>query len=314
MNFLHRAVLSATLAAPSILAAQSNDLGPLILRLPASARALAMGNVAVVGRDDDVLFYNPAQLVAARGMSVSMEQFSPTAHAGAISSVTRYGTGGIAIGATLAEFDSPFGSYPTARLDLVQGGPVVGSAASVVVGVAQVFKSTRIGGSAKFVEDRVGPTRNSGAVFDLGLGRDFFGYNFGLSVQNIGESFEPTSPPGSEFVGLRSRMPLRTTFGAAHGWNTDMFDITATGAVSTLRDGFVVPAGGGEISYSWLDGYTIVARAGGRRPETGEGPFTAGLGFTMDRLSIDYAFETLKTSIASNGGLRAAHRIGVRIR
>ena len=30
-----------------------------------------MGNVAVAGRDDDVLFYNPAQLVAARGMSVS---------------------------------------------------------------------------------------------------------------------------------------------------------------------------------------------------------------------------------------------------
>ena len=86
-----------------------------------------------------------------------------------------------------------------------------------------------------------------------------------------------------------------------------MFDFNATGAVSVLRDGFIVPAGGGEMSYSWLDGYTVILRAGGRRPERGEDPFTAGLGFTVDRLSIDYALETLS-------GSRVANRIGLRIR
>ena len=49
------------------------------------------------------------------------------------------------------------------------------------------------------------------------------------------------------------------------------------------------------------------ARAGVRRPVPGEAPFTAGLGFTMDRLSIDYAVEALS-------GSRAGHRIGLRIR
>jgi hypothetical protein len=102
-------------------------------------------------------------------------------------------------------------------------------------------------------------------------------------------------------------MPLRTTLGAARGWSTNVFDFNATGAVSVLRDGFVVPAGGGEMSYSWLDGYTVILRAGGRRPEHGENPFTAGLGFTVDRLSIDYALETLS-------GSRVANRIGLRIR
>jgi hypothetical protein len=307
MNFLQRAVSFAALAAPSLMLAQSVDLAPLCLFLPASPRALALGNVAIASRDDDVLYYNPAQLVAARGMSMSIEQFSPTARTGALSSVTRFNSGGIAVGATVAEFDSPIGSYPIVRSDLVTGGPVAGSEASLVFGMAQVFKSLRVGAAAKFVEERIAQSRNSGTVFDVGLGRDFFGYTFGLAVQNIGESFGPTSRPGTEFLGVNSRMPLRTTVGAARGWNTDVFDFSATAAVSTLRDGFVVPAGGGEVAYSWLDGYTVILRAGGRRPERGEGPLTAGLGFVVDRMSIDYALETLS-------GSRVAHRIGLRIR
>jgi hypothetical protein len=266
-----------------------------------------MGNVAVAGRDDDVLFYNPAQLVAARGTSASAEQFSSTARTGAWSSVIRFNSGGVAIGGTIAEFDSPLAAYPVARADLVSGGPVLGSSGSFVLGFAQPVKSVRIGGAAKFVEERIGPTRSARGLFDVGLGRDFFGYAFGLAVQNIGESFAPTTPPGSEFILRGSRMPLRTTFGAMRGWNTNTFDFTATAAVSTLRDGFVVPAGGAEMSYSWLDGYTVIFRAGGRRPEHGEGPITAGLGLTVDRLSIDYALETLS-------GSRVANRIGLRIR
>jgi hypothetical protein len=307
MNFLQRAVFSAAIAVPAGLFAQSNDLGPILLRLPSSTRALAMGNVAVAGRDDDVLFYNPAQLVAARGTSLSVGQLSSTARSGALSTVIRFNSGGVALGATMAEFDSPLAAYPIARADLVSGGPVLGSSGSLVVGVAQVIKSLRIGGAAKFVEERIGSTRSSRAVFDAGLGRDFFGYAFGLAVQNIGESFAPTTPPGSEFIRLGSRMPLRTTLGAMRGWNTTTFDFTATAAVSTLRDGFVVPAGGAEMFYSWLSGYTVIVRAGARRPEKGEGPLTAGAGLTVDRLSLDYAIETLS-------GSRVAHRIGLRVR
>ena len=307
MNLLQRAVFSTALLLPTGLTAQSGDLGPILLRLPASVRALAMGNVAVAGRDDDVLFYNPAQLVAARGTSVSMEQFSSTAHTGSLSTVIRFNSGGVAIGATMAEFDSPLAAYPVARADLVSGGPVLGSSGSLVIGAAQVIKSIRIGGAAKFVDERIGPTRSARGVFDVGLGRDFFGYAFGLAVQNIGASFEPTTPPGSEFIRRGSRMPLRSTFGAMRGWNTTTFDFTATAAVSVLRDGFVVPAGGAEMFYSWLSGYTVVVRAGGRRPETGEGPLTAGAGLTVDRLSLDYAVETLS-------GSRFGHRIGLRIR
>jgi hypothetical protein len=80
-----------------------------------------------------------------------------------------------------------------------------------------------------------------------------------------------------------------------------------TADVSALRGGFVAPAGGAEVGYSWLDGYAIALRAGGRRPGAGEGAVTAGAGLSVDRLSVDYALETLS-------GSRTAHRIGLRIR
>jgi hypothetical protein len=269
MNLLQRAVLSTALLLPTGLTAQSGDLGPILLRLPASVRALAMGNVAVAGRDDDVLFYNPAQLVAARGTSVSMEQFSSTAHTGSLSTVIRFNSGRSRDRRDDGRIRQSARGVSGRPSGFGFGGTRARILGSLVIGAAQVIKSIRIGGAAKFVDERIGPTRSARGVFDVGLGRDFFGYAFGLAVQNIGESFEPTTPPGSEFIRRGSRMPLRSTFGAMRGWNTTTFDFTATAAVSVLRDGFVVPAGGAEMFYSWLSGYTVVVRAGGRRPETG---------------------------------------------
>src|SRR4051812_18391136 len=52
--------------------AQNVGYGPLALTLPTSARTLAMGDIGVASRDDDVIFYNPAQLSVARGTSFSL--------------------------------------------------------------------------------------------------------------------------------------------------------------------------------------------------------------------------------------------------
>jgi hypothetical protein len=67
------------------------------------------------------------------------------------------------------------------------------------------------------------------------------------------------------------------------------------------------PAGGAELGWSWLDGYNVVVRAGARSPLAGEGPLTAGAGVNADRVSIDYAVESLS-------GSRVGHRLGIRIR
>jgi hypothetical protein len=184
---------------------------------------------------------------------------------------------------------------------------VNGSDASLVVGVAQVLKSIRIGAAAKYAQETIGGSRGSGALFDVGLGREFFGYSFGLSAQNLGKAITPSVVPTSSFLQPPAHLPFRATFGAAKNINFDLFDIAATAAVSTLRDGFIIPAGGAELTYSWLDGYVVQFRAGARRPEPGEGAITAGAGLTVDRLTLDYALETLS-------GSRVAHRIGLRVR
>lgn len=307
MHSLFKTALLAIAMAPVALSAQEENVAPLLMRLPMGARPLAMGNVGVVSRDDDALFYNPAQLSFARGMSASIEQFSSTARTGALSTVTRFSTGGVAIGASVAQFDAPIGTYPATRQDLVRGGPVKSSDASLVVGIAQVFKSTRIGVAAKYVQETIGASRASGALFDVGLGRDFFGYSFGLSAQNLGDAFTPSVVPTSSFLVVPAHLPFRATLGVSRGKSFDQFDVAATAAVSTLRDGFIIPAGGAELTYSWLDGYVVQFRAGARRPEPGEGTITAGAGLTVDRLTLDYALETLS-------GSRVAHRIGLRVR
>lgn len=64
-------VLCACLPARSF--AQAPPAGPLLLILPATPRTAALGNAWVAGRDQEVLFYNPAQLIGAhQGMDLSI--------------------------------------------------------------------------------------------------------------------------------------------------------------------------------------------------------------------------------------------------
>jgi hypothetical protein len=71
----------------------------------------------------------------------------------------------------------------------------------------------------------------------------------------------------------------------------------------------VLPAIGGQILYTPLDGWTFTARAGVRRPapSSNQRPITGGVALTLDRLTVDYAIEGVK-----NGD--AVHRIGLRLR
>src|SRR5438067_4813541 len=123
MNF-RRLALAAALAVPafgpSTLAAQ--QMAPVILRLPSGTRTLAFGNTGVASRDDEVIFFNPAQLVVANGFSVSGEYLASTAGTGALSAVTRFNGGGIGLGMRMANYELPSGKFPATRRTMLDAG------------------------------------------------------------------------------------------------------------------------------------------------------------------------------------------------
>jgi hypothetical protein len=319
MTFL-RVVAAAALLAPAMLIAQgSRAYAPIVLQLPGGARPLSMGNVGIGSRDDDVIFYNPSQLVNARGFSASAERYSSTAGGGSLSGVTRLNNGGIGIGVRVLDYEAQANGFPATRATSLDAGSGSGTALEASIGVAQVIKGLRVGGAAKYVEDNAQLVRVSRAALDVGVSKDMFRfYTIGLTVQNIGRSMSVPCSNTTKCTSLvqdgpmsatltRVKLPLRTTLGFVGSHQLGEFDFVGTAAVSVLYKDFVIPAGGMELGYSWLSGYSIALRAGARRPLPGEQAFTAGAGYTMDRLSIDYALETLS-------GSRMGHRVGLRVR
>jgi hypothetical protein len=322
MNAPLRALLwlSAPFLVPALLAAQAADggpYGPIGLLLPSGPRTMALGNTGVAGRDDDVIFFNPAQLVIARGFSGSIERYSATSAGGALSAVTRFNTGGIAMGMRMVDYETPTSVYPLDRGSMLNAAAGNGTSLEAVVGVGQVIKGVRVGLAGKYVEDNVPAIRVSRGAVDLGVSKDFFGpYTFALAVQNIGASTEIpcsttrtcTPPTSNQFPGTNPvYLPLRTTFGVQTQRPVGQLDLMATAALWMLRADWVGASAGAELGYSWLDGYSVALRAGARSTLPGEAAFTAGAGFTMDRLSIDYAAEALT-------GSRWGQRIGLRVR
>jgi hypothetical protein len=290
-------LLLAALAFTTIASQAARAQG--ILRLPASARALGMGNIGVVGRDDDVVFYNPAQLAVARGTTLSGERDSespgsgpPNFVTGAVSSAIAFGTGGVGIGGMFARTVT----YPNPTFL----NSVISVAATAAA--AQVIKSIRVGIAGKYLGEQADRTYESRTMFDLGLARPFRQYfTAGLAVQNV-------QIAGDD---LTSAAPTKATLGASAIGPVGPYDMMLIAAVSMDdHDHRARAAAGAEINWSWLNGYNVAFRAGVRDPLAGEKPYTVGLGLSVDRLSLDYALETLGVSGISHSG----HRIGLRVR
>lgn len=295
MNVVRCLIAGSLLTAPMSALRAQHVFGPPVLQQPAGPRTLAMGGVGVTSRDDEVLFFNPAQLVIANGFSASGERYSPDASGSAMSAVTRFNGGGVALGMRTNNFN-----VGSAAASGTPGGLFTTTSLEGSLGIAQVVKGLRIGGALKYAEQDLGSSRVEGGLADLGVAKQLFGsYTVGAVVQNLGHDM--TDGP------VTVELPTTTTIGVSRGGPVGEFDLLGTAALSWRRGSVFSPAGGIEVGYSWLSGYNIAIRAGGRRPLPGEKALTGGAGFTMDRLSIDYAVEAFS-------GSQLGHRIGLRIR
>ncbi len=303
------AFMASALVSPLVspLAAQPVGEGPLVLRLPASARILSMANAGIVSTDGDAMFYNPGMLASSRGSAISLQRYGANGTAGSMATATTSGSMTIGIGAQLVSYSAPAGAdyadvMSPGATRLSDSGSVSASSTALTFGFAKTIKGFRFGASAKYVEDRIGASHDGTVAFDIGMNRALGPGTLGFVVQNLGA--------GPRLDGIEGTLPRRIGIGfgafraiAAH------WDLGAQTALTLEGDLFVRPAGGAELAYVPIEGVAITLRQGFRLPrERDESLITAGLGIAVDRIAIDYAMEPMR------GGRPVSHRVGLRVR
>jgi hypothetical protein len=298
-------IVASVAGAPA--AAQDPQTAPLVLRLPGGTRALGMGNAFVAGRGPEALFYNPAQIGVQRGAALSIQRFGSASTLGSFSTAGGLGKVALAAGVQYLNYHTPSGAFFFTPPGLLTQGAVLGSSslAATVAGAIR-WKGVRFGAAAKYVEERVFVERDGSGALDVGAAKDVGGLSVGLAVQNLGARLSYPS------VDQHADLPSRVTLGAAFSGKDigTYFDLGASAAISRERDGRIVPAGGVELTYEPVSGWTFTGRVGARRVDGGtspsESPLTLGASFGLDRFALDYAFVPYR-------GVGAAHRIGIRI-
>jgi hypothetical protein len=286
---------------------QSGYEGPLVLRLPASARMLGMANAGVSSSDGDALFYSPGMLTQARGAAMSIQRYGANATAGSFASVQTLGSLSVGIGAQFLRFSTNptdwVGEAEQGAARLSDGGSEGASSTAFTLGLGRVVKGIRMGAAVKYAEERLGSVTDGVVAFDLGMSKALGPATLAVAVQNMGA--------GPDMYFVNGPLPTRLTVGFGGGlfpiW--EKWDIGMQSQVSVERDGFVRPAGGVELGYVPVEGVAFVVRSGLRLPREPDEPLaTAGLGITADRYSVDWAIEPMR------GGRPVVHRLGLRIR
>ncbi len=304
------------IAIPSLLAAQVHVPPSAVLRLPSSPVALSLGDVGIVSTNADVLFYNPGMLSQARGVAASVQQYGSGGTAGAFASVQALGSVSVAVGARLADWSHSTGTRVFAGamgggdVLLPRSGPRGTSSLALSAGAARPVGPLRVGLGATYLRESASSDHQQAMLFDVGAALSMGFTTLGVVVQHVGET--PALPGGflpTHILPARPESPWRGVIGfGAGGPLSTWFDFGVTAQVAVTSSWEVQPAGGLELSYVPLEGVAIAGRVGARQPrDAGESAATAGVGFTLDRYSLDYAIEPFRDG-------PAAHRVGVRIR
>ena len=194
------------IASAAALSAQTPTSLPLVLRLPAGTRALGLGDAGVAGVDDDVIFYNPAQLALVRGTTVSGQRYARGNTAAAFSTVLAFAGGGLGVGAQWLGFSTRALTFPIATAALDTAGILTASSAAVTVAFARAIKGVRVGLSSKVAQESAPMTRSTSGFVDVGLEKNYRAIGIGLALQNV-----------STFGVAHTLEPSRVTFGVLSG-------------------------------------------------------------------------------------------------
>lgn len=273
---------------------------PLALRLPASARALALGDLFPVGQaSPDAVFYAPAFAQGLRGIGAGLQWFEESSVLLTASGGQEWLGGAVGIGVRALSYAAD--DLSPRRPHLFGGGTVPVSERSVGLTYARRVFGVEVGATAKWVEQRIAEGSDDGAAFDLAAGKGLGPVRVQLAAFDVG----PDLALGSLGVPLPTRVGF--TAAATRPKPVGPLDVMPVLGI-TWEDGEdLAPAAGLEVAYWPLVGRTFFARGGIRRAPEGARAFTLGGGFAGDVIVLDYAYEPHESG-------RAAHRIGVAFR
>ncbi len=297
---------------------------PLVLEAPASTEAMAFGNAPnLQGQDASLLFYGPAFLAGASGASFGFQRFGSDGTLASVAAATEQNDFGLAVGLQYLSY----GADDLARAQDIQSVALGGGALGVdefvaSVGLSRELLGLETGVVLKWVEQSVDRSNDHTVAFDVGVGKDLGPIVLGLTTRNLGSNLEPepVSCPVCDPASPTSAAGLELPSLVALGLTSDEFEVGAldmffTTQVMRRRDGEVIPAGGVELSYWPLPGYTFRLRAGAQRVvEDRRSPLTFGAAFTGDRLTIEYAYQAFDDDGELGSSSTGGHRFGFRWR
>lgn len=294
-------------ATPALLCAQGGRSAAVVLELPASARALGVGNAyGAFGMDESSIFYNPAQLagMARAAAGGSVQRYLASSTLASLAAAMPIGGGHtFAIGIQSLDYGSEAERVtdPATGSGVPTGGTV--SASDVVVSAAYAARAGRwrAGITGKYISQRIAGSGGSagaidaGAVFDAG-----HGITLAAAEQNVGGDITT--------LGTAAPLPRMTRLSVSAGLlRRERLTVAATAEFVFSRGSDSRAAVGAEATWAPPGAASVALRAGIATHASGSlaSPVTLGGGIGGNHVGLDYAYQRFDT-------FGATHRIGAR--
>lgn len=297
-------LLWPALTAVSSLTAQSAPSSGGARGQPVGARPMALAGLDVAIADPEAVAANPALLLTARGLATSVQQQRRGRRAGSAAMVSAVGpvTFGLVVQHATPGDPGPAMGRPTRYGDPLEAPHEDVPTTAVTLGAARTIKGQRLGIGLTYADDLHGEGRAGDhdephrLALELGYLRSLGFGTLGISVTSL------------EVDGHASATRL------AAGWFGSKalaaaWDLGGGVQTSVFGDGRVQPIGALELVWVPIQGVAVAFRGGVRAPhDAAEGIATAGVGFTLDHLALDYALAP------GRDGVGVSHRVGVRLK
>lgn len=306
-NFVLVGALGAGVPAMSL--AQGGHTAAIVLELPSSARALALGGAYVAaGGDDATLFYNPSQLatVEGRAASMSVQPYIEGSTLGAVSAAFQLGPGTLGVGIQVLSYGSA-DEYVCDETTRCERGEATGRTVSAndvaaSVGYGMTWRMVRLGAAAKYVRQSLADASGGVPALDVGAAIDVWrGATVGVSIQNVG--------PDLKTAGSSAPLPRFLRLGASLPWRgVGPFDVLGTLELAQHSEGDVLPLGGAEVTWTSTNGLAFSARVGALARSEGAATsrVSFGGGVRARHFALDYAYQSFDALALTT------HRFGLR--